>query len=71
MAGEPYQGSSARFMLEQAEVLRPGQVCFCHHDQLIPGRPGTDVTEASSLLKAQNPGSYFVLDYATAWPLFI
>jgi L-ascorbate metabolism protein UlaG (beta-lactamase superfamily) len=70
VAGEPYQGSSARFMLEQAEVLRPGKVCFCHHDQLLPGRPGTDVTEASALLEARNRGSYLTLDYATARPLF-
>ena len=71
VAGEPYQGSSARFMLEQAEVLRPGKVCFCHHDQLLPGQPETDVTEASALLQARKPGSYFALDYGAAWPLFL
>jgi L-ascorbate metabolism protein UlaG (beta-lactamase superfamily) len=70
VAGEPYQGSSARFMLEQAEVLSPGRVCFCHHDQLLPGQPGTDVTEASAQLQDRKPGSYFALDYATARPLF-
>jgi L-ascorbate metabolism protein UlaG (beta-lactamase superfamily) len=70
VSGEPYQGSSARFMLEQAETLRPGKVCFCHHDPLLPGQPGTDVTEAAALLEARRPGSYFALEYATAWPLF-
>ena len=70
VSGEPYQGPAARFMLEQAEVLRPGRVCFSHHDALIPGKPGTDVTEAAALLEARQPGSYFALEYATARPLF-
>jgi L-ascorbate metabolism protein UlaG (beta-lactamase superfamily) len=70
VSGEPYQGSSARFMLEQVETLRPGKVCFCHHDPLIPGLPGTDVTEAAALLEARKPGSYSTLEYATPWPLF-
>jgi L-ascorbate metabolism protein UlaG (beta-lactamase superfamily) len=70
VSGEPYQGSSARFMLEQVEHLGPGRVCFCHHDPLIPGAPGTDVAEAAALLEADKPGSYFELRYATALPLF-
>ena len=70
VSGEPYQGSSARFMLEQAETLVAGRVCFCHHDPLIPGAPGTDVAEAARLLEAGKPGSYFTLDYATGRPLF-
>jgi len=70
VSGEPYQGSSARFMLEQVETLGPGRVAFCHHDPLLPGAPGTDVAEAAALLEARNRGSYFALDYATARPLF-
>jgi hypothetical protein len=70
VSGEPYQGSSARFMLEQVEALRPAKVCFSHHDPLLPGFPGTDVTEAAALLEAGKPGSYFELEYATPWPLF-
>ena len=70
VSGEPYQGSSARFMLELVETLGPGRVCFCHHDPLIPGAPGTDVAEAAALLEARKPGSYFELRYATAEPLF-
>ena len=70
VSGEPYQGSSARFMLEQVETLGPGRVCFCHHDPLIPGAPGTDVAEAAALLEARKPGSYLELRYATALPLF-
>jgi L-ascorbate metabolism protein UlaG (beta-lactamase superfamily) len=70
VSGEPYQGSSARFMLEQAETLGAERVCFCHHDPLIPGAPGTDVAEAAALLEARKPGSYFTLGYAAGRPLF-
>jgi hypothetical protein len=70
VSGEPYQGSSARFMLEQAETLRPGRVCFCHHDPLLPGQPWTDTTEAAALLESRNPGSHVTLEYATPRPLF-
>jgi L-ascorbate metabolism protein UlaG (beta-lactamase superfamily) len=70
VSGEPYQGSSARFMLEQVEALVPGRVSFCHHDPLIPGMPGTDVAEAAALLEARKPGGYCALEYATALPLF-
>ena len=70
VSGEPYQGSSARFMLEQVEALEPGRVCFCHHDPLLPGSSGTDVAEAAALLSARKPGGYFTLEYATARPLF-
>ena len=70
VSGEPYQGSSARFMLAQVETLGPGKVRFCHHDPVLPGQPGTDVTEAAALLAARAPGSYLTLGYATAWPLF-
>jgi L-ascorbate metabolism protein UlaG (beta-lactamase superfamily) len=70
VSGEPYQGSSAGFMLEQVEALGPGMVAFCHHDPLIPGAPGTDVAEAAALLEARKPGSYVELSYATALPLF-
>lgn len=70
VSGEPYQGSSAQFLLEQAQCLRPGQVCVCHHDPLLPGLPGTDISAAARLIGDHNPGSYFSLGYATARPLF-
>ena len=37
--GEPFQGSSVQYMLEQVQLLRPGRVAFCHHDALYPGLP--------------------------------
>jgi L-ascorbate metabolism protein UlaG (beta-lactamase superfamily) len=70
VSGEPYQGPAARFMLEQVTALNPASVCFCHHDPLLPGQPGTDVTAAAALLQERAPGSYFTLEYATARPLF-
>jgi L-ascorbate metabolism protein UlaG (beta-lactamase superfamily) len=70
VSGEPYQGSSAGFMLEQVEALRPGKVCFCHHDPLLPGQPGTDVAAATAVLEARKPGSCRTLEYATPRPLF-
>jgi L-ascorbate metabolism protein UlaG (beta-lactamase superfamily) len=69
VSGEPYQGPGARFMLEQVETLLPGKVRFCHHDPLLPGLPGTDVTEAAALLEARKPGSCSTLEYATPRPL--
>ena len=41
--GEPFQGPAVRYMLEQVQLLRPGQVAFCHHDPLFPGLPGVDI----------------------------
>jgi hypothetical protein len=36
VSGEPYQGSSARFILEQAEALGTGKVYFCQHRRNRP-----------------------------------
>jgi L-ascorbate metabolism protein UlaG (beta-lactamase superfamily) len=70
VAGEPYQGSAAAFMLEQVETLNPGRVCFCHHDPLVPGTTGTDVSAAAALLTTRKRDGYFDLGYAAARPLF-
>ena len=53
--GEPFQGSSVDFMLEQVELLRPGRVAFCHHDPLFPGLPGVDIGPAAAALRV--PGA--------------
>ena len=69
--GEPYQGSSAQFALEQAAVLRPGRVAFCHHDPLFPGLPGTDIEAAAAAVRgAAAPVDYLALEYATPVTLF-
>lgn len=35
--GEPIQGSLAQFVARQAELLQPGRVVLCHHDDWLPG----------------------------------
>ena len=70
VAGDPYQGSAAGFMLEQVETLRPGRVAFCHHDPLVPGHPGTDIGEAAKRLAERRPDGYLELEYTTPRPLF-
>ena len=68
--GEPFQGTSAEFMLEQVQRLRPGRVAFCHHDPLFPGLPGVDIGPAAAALRAPGvPSGYFELEYATPVPL--
>jgi L-ascorbate metabolism protein UlaG (beta-lactamase superfamily) len=68
--GEPFQGSSAAFMLGQVQRLGAGRVAFCHHDPLFPGLPGVDVGPAAAALREAGPaGSYFALEYATPVPI--
>ena len=68
--GEPFQGSSAQFVLEQVERLRPGRVAFCHHDPLFPGLPGVDIGPAADVLRAGSAAGYFELAYASPLRLF-
>jgi L-ascorbate metabolism protein UlaG (beta-lactamase superfamily) len=48
--GEPHQGSLARFLVDQVELLKPSKVVLCHHDALLPMLPATDTGEALALL---------------------
>jgi L-ascorbate metabolism protein UlaG (beta-lactamase superfamily) len=69
--GEPFQGSTVQYMLEQVQLLRPRQVAFCHHDPLFPGLPGVDIAPAGAALGV--PGAqatYFEMEYATPRRLF-
>ncbi len=68
--GEPFQGSSVQYMIEQVQLLRPGRVAFCHHDPLFPGLPGMDIAPAAAALRAQGAANYFEMDYATPFALF-
>jgi L-ascorbate metabolism protein UlaG (beta-lactamase superfamily) len=64
--GEPFQGSSVEYMLEQLQLLRPGRVAFCHHDPLVPGLPGTDIEPAADAVQVPGaPVRYFEMEYAT------
>ncbi len=68
--GEPFQGSGAQFVAEQVGVLRPRRVALCHHDPLVPGLPGVDITAAAATLRDHSPPvDYFELAYATPVPL--
>jgi L-ascorbate metabolism protein UlaG (beta-lactamase superfamily) len=69
--GEPFQGSTVDYMLEQVSLLQPGRVAFCHHDPLFPGLPGVDVGPAAAALRVPGaPAGYFEMEYATPVPLF-
>jgi hypothetical protein len=69
--GEPFQGSTVDYMLEQVSLLQPGRVAFCHHDPLFPGLPGVDVAPAAAALRVPGaPAGYFEMEYATPVPLF-
>jgi len=68
--GEPHQGSLARFLVDQVELLRPGKVVLCHHDALLPGLPDTDTGEALALL-AREAGHASHVDLAYADPVAI
>lgn len=49
--GEPFQGSLARFLVEQVEALRAETVVLCHHDALLPPLlPPIDTGEALARL---------------------
>ncbi len=68
--GEPFQGSSVDFMLEQVQRLGAGRVAFCHHDPLFPGFPGVDIGPASHALQVPGaPTAYVELEYATPLPI--
>jgi len=66
--GEPYQGSLARFILDEVEMLRPDEVIFSHHDALMPPvLTETDTDEAESLLRDHaSYASLTTLDYGAA-----
>ena len=68
--GEPFQGSSAQYMLEQVQLLHPERVAFCHHDPLFPGLPGVDIEPAAAALRALGASGYFEMEYATRLRLF-
>jgi len=69
--GEPYQGSTAQFILEQVEALRPGRVALCHQDPLVPGLPGVEIGGAVDLLRREaSHCGRLGLEYATPVELF-
>lgn len=62
--GEPYQGSLADFLAEEAALLGHPEVIFCHHDPLLPPQVGaTDITDAETRLKDIPGQRYRRLEY--------
>jgi L-ascorbate metabolism protein UlaG (beta-lactamase superfamily) len=63
--GEPHQGSLARFLVNQVELLRPGKVVLAHHDALLPMLPPTDTGEALAMLARETDyARHIALSYA-------
>ena len=59
--GEPFQGTTAEFVVRQVEALRPRRVVFCHHDELLPPLIGaTDTTAAATALAERVPDTELV-----------
>lgn len=69
--GEPFQGSVAKFVVEEAGLLGAGRVALCHHDPLFPGLPGVDITATAAALRRETPSiDHLELAYATPVQLF-
>lgn len=70
--GEPYQGSMADFLVEQAELLGGPIVALCHHDPLLPPiAPAYDVSAAEKALRdALGESRYRTFDYGQPTALF-
>lgn len=69
--GEPFQGSIARFVVEEATLLGARRVVLCHHDPLFPGWPGVDIGAAAAALRDEAPAiDHLELSYADPVPLF-
>lgn len=72
--GEPIQGSLAQFVARQADMLRPGRVILCHHDDWLPGFSiDTDIEPIRAELGRTVPGTELVtlgyLDATAILPL--
>jgi L-ascorbate metabolism protein UlaG (beta-lactamase superfamily) len=66
--GEPVQGTLAGFVASEVELLRPGTVILCHHDDWLP--PLTKPVELAPIraeVARRTPGAEFVeLEYLAA-----
>ena len=69
--GEPIQGSLARFVARQAELLRPRRVVLAHHDDWLPGfSVPTDVRPIREELARGLPGCELLeLGYVDGTPV--
>ena len=69
--GEPHQGSLATYLVEEVELLRPGKVLLCHHDELMPPLfPGVDTGEAlAALARDANYARHVAVPYSEPVPI--
>ncbi|HEY8517109.1 MAG TPA: MBL fold metallo-hydrolase [Candidatus Binatia bacterium] len=59
--GEPHQGTLASFVADEVELLKPGRVILCHHDDWMPPltRP-IDTEPIRRELERRTPGAQLV-----------
>ena len=70
--GEPMQGSLADFVAAEVELLKPGRVVLCHHDDWMPPltRP-TDLGPIRHALAHRTPAAKLVeMDYLAGYRIF-
>ena len=69
--GEPVQGTLAQFMAREAELLRPGSIVLCHHDNWMPPRTSaTDVEPIRHELARQTPNvDLLEMGYLEGYPI--
>jgi hypothetical protein len=70
--GDPIQGTLARFVARQAELLRPRRVLLSHHDDWMPGFSiDTDVKPIrDELVRALPHAELAETGYLSAYPVF-
>jgi L-ascorbate metabolism protein UlaG (beta-lactamase superfamily) len=69
--GDPYQGSLADFLAEEAALLGHPEVILCHHDPLLPPLVGaTDITDVETRLTDVPGHRYLRLEYGTPTTVF-
>ena len=71
--GDPIQGSLARFIAREVELLRPARVILGHHDDWLPGfSRAIDVTPIRSELARAAPRTELLeIGYRSGTPLFV
>jgi L-ascorbate metabolism protein UlaG (beta-lactamase superfamily) len=69
--GEPFQGSSADYLVGQVELLKPSRVVLCHHDALLPAViTALDTGEAVAAVRERASRARLVdLQYADPLPI--
>jgi L-ascorbate metabolism protein UlaG (beta-lactamase superfamily) len=71
--GEPFQGSLARFVAQEATLLQPKTVIICHQDDWMPPvtRDTTDLSPVRRELNRVLPGAQLLeMEYLAATPLY-